>query len=108
MTDQDVYALLSGTGIYTAREQLKAPRQPPYAVYLVAMSEPIASDHVTVGRINSYRVELYTGGKDCAAEKQIEDALSGAGIIFSRDETTLSEHALHETIYAFDLIEVKK
>lgn len=107
MTDQALYELLMGTGISTARTEFKGHVKPPYLVYLTPQSPPIASDHVTVGRMAHYRVEFYNTHKDMDSENKIETALEDAGIVFEKYEVNITEQKLLETIYEFDIVEVK-
>jgi hypothetical protein len=105
MTLTELYAALVATGIPIAYRSFNSAVTPPYAVYYEPQSDPIASDHKTLGRWGSYRVELYTLGKDLVAERTIEAALDSLGVIYGKEEAELAEEKLLEIIYEFEGVE---
>lgn len=105
MTLTELYTALVKTGIPIAYRSFDRAVTPPYAVYFEPNSDPIASDHKTVGRWGSYRVELYIQGKDLATERAIEAALGSLGAIYGKEEAELAEEKLLEIIYEFEGVE---
>ncbi|WNX85253.1 hypothetical protein RWV98_02965 [Agathobaculum sp. NTUH-O15-33] len=107
MTEKKIRELLESTGITTGRGHFTTPKKLPYMVYMVSDSPPVASDYETVGRMPHYRVEFYATRKDEKAERKIEQALEGAGVVLEKYEVEIPEQRMIETIYEFDTLEVK-
>jgi hypothetical protein len=101
----EIHNALKATNIPVAYRSFDKKVHPPYVVYFEPNSDPIAGDQNTVGRWGAYRVELYTSGKDIAAEAKIEAALSGLTSEYSKEEVELAEEKLLEVIYEFEGVE---
>lgn len=80
---------------------------PPFLVYYCIGSAPIASDTRMHGLWSSWRIELYTAGKDRAAEQRAEQALTDAGIVYQKDEVDIPAENLLEIIYEFEGVETE-
>lgn len=106
MTLNSIETALTSTGIPVSYRSFSSPISAPYAVYCESRSEPIAGDTKTVARWGTYRVELYTSGKDLDAEAKVEAALNLLVSEYSKEETELADEKLLEIIYEFEGVEL--
>ena len=105
MTLTELYKALMATGIPVAYRGSSSPVSAPYAVYYESRSDPIAGDLRTVARWVTYRIELYTSGKDLTAEAKIETILDTLTSEYSKEEIELAGEKLLEIIYEFEGVE---
>lgn len=105
MTQQDLYTLLSSTGISTCYRSWKASGVTeipalPWICYLFTGSENEAADNKVHQKVNNYQIELYSNEKDFDSEASIENALDGASIFYDKSETYIDTESLFEVIYS--------
>lgn len=95
ITFKELPAVLEKSGLpvtYRAWPEKQAPPL-PYICYLSEESDNFAADGTVYQKIISARVELYTRRKNLDAEEAVENALSAASLVWSKDETYISsEH----------------
>ena len=105
MTLNNLHAALCSASIPVAHRSFPGITQPPYAVYYQSKSDPIASDKATVGRWATYRVELYTIGKDTVTEAAVESALNTVTTEFWKEEVGVIDGDLLMITYEFEGVE---
>ena len=49
-------------------------------------------------------VELYTENKDFALEQKVEEALTNAGLVYTKDDEFLDDERMHEAIYETEIV----
>lgn len=104
MTQAELFQLLKSTGYPVAYNQFKKPQKAPFIAYVNTGRDIIGADDAAWVKTNSYRVELYTEGKDLDAENALETVLDRAGIIWSMSEVGLIEsEGIYENYYEFEL-----
>ena len=76
---------------------------PPFITYLIPESDNFYADSKVYHKINQVHLELYTGKKDLATEKQVEDALDAHEIFYDRTEVWIESEQLYEVLYSFEM-----
>lgn len=76
---------------------------PPFLVYYYPSDNDVKADNKNYSFVRELIVELYTDNKDFAAEKAVEDALTAAGFVYSRDETYIESEKLYEVTYNMEV-----
>lgn len=77
---------------------------PPFIVYFYPGSEDLAADNTNYQIIRPLTIELYTDTKDFALEAEVESALTGAGLVFSRSEEYIESQHLFMVVYDSTII----
>jgi hypothetical protein len=76
----------------------------PYLVWYLPGSVNMAADDAVYQRIDDLNVELYTKTKDFATEAAVEAVLDGAGLVWDKEETYLSDEHMYEVLYTMEVI----
>ena len=103
MNLEELYALLSGTGIPFAYHHWNEPPAPPFGVYLTPYSNNFAADDVAYLEVEHVEIELYTEKRDIEAERRIADALTGAGFYFEKSATFVEALQLYQTVFEIEV-----
>lgn len=88
MTHDDIASMLAGIGLPYAYDQFRkeeAPAGPPFICFLYENSDDFLADDSNYQRITRLTVELYVDAPDWAKEAAVETALSGSGLVYSKD-----------------------
>lgn len=86
-----IYQVLQSTGLPCAYSHFKKPVEPPYIVYIGDGQDTMDADNTHYWRDNRYQIEYYFTIKNETNETAIEDALLGAGYIYTKSEDVFIE-----------------
>lgn len=80
-TRRDLFAAIDAAGLPWCNETWE-PETPPALPYVVVCAQADLSAHADnrTARATSYRLELYSHGRDYATEEALTDAMDAAGI----------------------------
>lgn len=106
MTYKEIADALASSGypvVYRAWKENEAPELPYICYYYPSMNPETADDthHAEIYQLN---VELYTKNKSFDVEKNVEQALLNAGIVFAKEEDYLSDENMYEVLYMSEVI----
>lgn len=106
MTVQDVKALAEATGLNTAYYEFPSgtEQEPPFLCWFFPDAIDMLADDKNYQKIERCVFELYTPYKDFELEAAVEAVLSGADIVYRRDETYLDSERMHQTNYTFSVV----
>ena len=99
VNEQDLYEILTGTGLPVAYGHFKEPPAPPYLVYLFSFSLNFGADNKVYERGNNYQVELYSNKKDLESEALVESVLDTNDIYWDKTETYIDSEGLYQVLY---------
>ncbi|MFR7474348.1 MAG: hypothetical protein ACLUVV_07100 [Christensenellales bacterium] len=103
MTLKSLYNMLKKTGYPVAYRFFAERQEPPYLCYLVAYTNNQGADNAVWHRINHIQIELYTRKKDSAAEQNVENVLTEAGLFFNAEETYIDTEKIYQRIYEIEV-----
>ena len=86
-----IYSVLQGTHLPCVYSHFKKDQTPPYIVYIGSGQNTSDADNTHYWRENTYQVEYYFTTKDESNETAIEDALLGAGYLYTKSEDVYIE-----------------
>ena len=86
-----IYETLQATGLPCVYSHFKKPQTPPYIVYIGSGQNTSDADNTHYWRENTYQIEYYYTTKNEANETAIEDALLGAGYLYTKSEDVFIE-----------------
>ena len=86
-----IYSVLQGTHLPCVYSHFKTDQTPPYIVYIGSGQNTSDADNTHYWRENTYQVEYYFTTKDESNETAIEDALLGAGYLYTKSEDVYIE-----------------
>jgi hypothetical protein len=105
MTVEQLYTLLTGTGLSVAYSAFPGPKEPPFITYQFVMSNDLVADGQNYVKVARWQVELYTNKKDIASEQAVESALSD--LVYTKSEYWIAEEKMFQVVYEFEtLLEV--
>lgn len=106
MTYNQIATMVAGIGLpYTYHHfDEKSGQQPPFVCFFYPRSDDLMADDTNYQRINQLTVELYTDEKDFALEKQVETALNGAGLAWSKEEFYIDEERMYLASYLTEVL----
>lgn len=96
-------ALFDGSGVNFTHDHWEEPPGTPYGVFLTPGDSPFSADNEPWCVAHQVRAELYTKGKNPAAEANVEAAMLQAGIFFEKSEDYISDIRLYRVMYEFEL-----
>lgn len=101
MTYLDVKALMDSLDLPYAYYQFEeGTAQPcPFCVFYFPSSEDFLADNENYQKIRQLVIELYTDNKDFDLEDMIETRLKNSGLVYSREETYLSDEKMYMLTY---------
>lgn len=100
MTVEEFLKILQSSGIEFRYGVFKKSAKRPFGIFMEEEPEKVFADGITAIQLKSFRIELYNDKKDPTVEQQLENALTNAGISFSRlDDIYLENEGLHEAVY---------
>ena len=102
---KDIRTVLAGTGLPVAYRTWKEGEgpEPPFCVYYAERANNMAADGIVYWTAQRYTVGLYTDRKEPETEKLVENALTEAGIYWTKDETYIASERLIEIIYEIEV-----
>lgn len=71
----------------------------PFCVFYFPSSDDFLADNTNYQRIRQLVIELYTDNKDFDLEDMIETRLKNSGLVYSREETFLSDEKMYMVTY---------
>ena len=106
MTYAEVKTMLAGVNIPTAYYQFPndTAKAPPFICFFYSNNNDFLADNSNFQKIEHLVIELYTDNKDFTIESNVETALDGCGLVYSRSETYLDSERMYEVIYETDVI----
>ena len=109
MTQSELFTALKSLGMPVAYgEFISTPKNPapppPFITYQFASDKDILADNQNYVDIGNYQIELYTGKKDPAKEKLIQDKLKELRLPYSKSEERIESEDLYQVIYQIQLI----
>lgn len=105
MTFNEVTSMLASAGfpvVYLAWREGEVPEL-PYICYYYPNMAPEAADDTHHAQIYTLNVELYTKNKNFDVESAVEAVLLNAGMVFTKDETFLSDENMYEVLYMMEV-----
>lgn len=113
MTLDEVYTVLSSTGLPVVYRAWPKPDEVPDATYEVPALPYIcymqdgdnnfAADGIAYYSALRLTAELYTADKDPVSETAVETALSAAGIFYEKEETYIDSEQCYQISYEFEV-----
>ena len=106
MTFEEIAEMLDSTGYpvtYLAWPEKKVPRL-PYICYYYPSMNPETADNTHYAQIYTLNVELYTINKNFSVESTVESVLLDAGMVFTKEETFLSDENMYEVLYMMEVV----
>ena len=106
MTFEEIAGTLALTGYpvtYLAWKEGQVPPL-PYICYHYTDMSPETADDTHHAQIYSLNVELYTKNKNFEVESTVESVLLSAGLVFTKEETYLSDENMYEVLYMMEVI----
>ncbi|HAE17111.1 MAG TPA: hypothetical protein DCG51_11270 [Erysipelotrichaceae bacterium] len=106
MTFKEVADLLATTGYPVTYLMWKEDQVPdlPYICYHYTDMTPETADDTHHAQIYSLNVELYTSNKQFSVESTVESVLLDAGMVFTKEETFLSDENMYEVLYMMEVV----
>ena len=77
---------------------------PPFICYYYEGSDDLAADNTNYQKVRPLTIELYTDNKDFHVEEIVESALTGAGFVFTRDESYIGSEKLYLVSYETEVV----
>lgn len=100
MTYKQISDMIEGFGLpFAYYEFPQTIEGPPFICFLFPDSDDLQADNTNYAKIRPLSIELYTDNKDFALEAQIEAALNGAGLVFTRSEVYIDSERMFQVVY---------
>ena len=99
MTLNELYTILTSTGLPVAYSHFPEKQSLPFVTYVVAYSSNFKADNKVMQKIENIQVELYTAKKDLVTEELLETALRENSIPWEVVEAFLEEENCFQRIY---------
>lgn len=101
MTYKQIAKMIKDIGIPFAYYQFDEDTgiAPPFICYFYEGNDDMHADDSNYQKIENLDIELYTRQKDFTLEASIESALKNAGLVYSREETSIDDEKLYEVIF---------
>lgn len=96
---RDTYNIPYALDNFPTASEDYTPPGPPFIVYTIGASQYIYADNTTWLAQRDYELDLYTETKDPATEQKVEQALSDAGITYTREDINLPDDKLYSVAY---------
>lgn len=106
MTYQDVNSIIAGIGLPYAYYQFPdySGQDPPFICFFYEGSDDLYADDVNYQRIRPLHIELYTAGKDFQLEERIEEALTSAGLAYTREESYIGSEQMFQITFSTEVV----
>lgn len=101
MTEEEIYNLISGTGITTYRGRAPIGTRVPYIVLNIGYTSNFGADDVVYLKIPTVSAQLYNTEPDETVTAKIEQALTDAGIFWTSDQADSPDESLFIINYYF-------
>lgn len=105
-TFREIEQIISEIGLpyaYYSFPEKEAPAL-PYVLFYYPRMSPETADETHHAQIYDLNVELYTKVKDFSVESAVETALLNAGMVFTKEETYLTDEHMFESLYLMEVI----
>lgn len=101
MTYREISSLVESIGLPFAYNEFPegTDTAPPFVCFLIPDSADFVADGTNYAKIRPLVIELYTDNKDFALEAQVEAALNGAGLVYSRSENYIGSERMYQISY---------
>ena len=100
MKESELCVILNSSGIPFKYHHFSSNPPIPYGSYLFEDSEPVFADGITALEFDKVRIELYLDEKSPETEQKLTDALTNAGIAYTKiDEAYIEEEKLYQIVY---------
>ena len=106
MTYQQIAAIVGSVGLPYAYHHFPegTGQDTPFICFFYPQNNDMLADDTNYCRINALTVQLYTDNKDFALEKQVETALTGAGLVWSKEEDYIAEERMFLASYLMEVL----
>ena len=105
MTFEQIASMIEGIGIPYAYYQFDETGQaPPFICFYYSGDNDVKADNLNYQKIEQLIVEVYTRNKDFELEASVENALSNAGLVYSRNEVYINSEKLYQVVYSCDVL----
>ena len=108
MTHNAIASMLAGIGLPYAYDHFgegEAPGGPPFICFFYTADDDFLSDDSNYQRITGLTVELYTDAPDWSNESAVESAMSGSGLVFSKDGPSYIENErMYQTTWETEVL----
>ena len=110
MTYKEVAEMINAIGIpfaydhFIAGDPENPAPDPPFICFYYDGSDDLAADNTNYARIRPLTVELYTNNKDFTMEETVENALNGAGLVYSRSESYIDSERLYMVVFLTEIV----
>lgn len=100
MSEEELYELLTTTGMEVAYDHFDEPNTiPPFILYRSPDAETFKADDKTYYKQNNYIVDLITELKEPAKEETLENIFNENNLPFDKEETYISEERIYQIRY---------
>ena len=106
MTQKDFGDILATSGYpvtYLAFPAENCPEM-PFVTVQETGSNNVGADGIVYKKVKVYQVDLFTAGKDEAAEEALENALDGAGLFWNKYQTLDENEACQRYTYTLEVL----
>ena len=87
MTYKEIADMIKGIGVPFAYNQFaETGQEPPFICFMYSDRNDMLADDSNYQKIEQLTVELYTEQKDFTLEAAVEEALTDAGLVYSKNE----------------------
>lgn len=106
MTTQEIASMIESIGLPFAYYQFEegTGQQPPFICFFYPRNNDVIADNTNYVKVYQLTIELYTDNKDFDLEASVEAALTGAGLVYSREEQKLDDERMYEVIYTTEVV----
>lgn len=106
MTYQEIATMIDGFGLPNAYYQFpdNTVQAPPFISFFYERTNDLYADCKNYQRITGLIIEFYSDDKDFYYEGLIEDALTAAGLTYTKYEQFLDSEHMHETVYEMEVL----
>ena len=105
MTYEEVGKMISDIGYPNAYYQFDdTGQEPPFICFYYSGDNDAKADNSNYRKIENLVIELYTREKDFDAEAAVEAALSGSGLVWSRNEVYIDSEKLYQVVYETNVV----
>ena len=106
MTRAEIYTMLNAIGIPCVYHHFSegSGQQPPFICFYYPNDNDFKADDTRYVRVDALTIELYTDNKDFTLEETVENALLGAGLVFTKTESYIDTEKMFMVVYETEVL----
>lgn len=105
MTYKEVAKMIKDIGIPYAYDHFsETGQEPPFICFMYSDRNDMLADSINYQKIEQLTIELYTEQKDFTLEAAVEEALTDAGLVYSKNEIYIETEKLYQEVYEADIL----